>query len=153
MAKRVTNGIAGESLVVAELSLLGHIATLTLKNTPNFDILASNIDGTRLVAIDVKSSEDGDRFKLGKKDEKWIHKECGNVFYVFVALKAKKANEENKFYVVNAREVAEKIKEYKAQTSNTLTRKGTLGNNNNQREFHISKHFTGTKNDFSILGL
>ena len=48
-------GVAGEYFVAAELSRHGWIATITLKNTPNIDILATTIDGSRTVNIQVKT--------------------------------------------------------------------------------------------------
>lgn len=48
-------GVAGEYFVAAELSRRGWIATVTLKNTPNVDIIATTQDGKRTLIIQVKT--------------------------------------------------------------------------------------------------
>ena len=48
-------GVAGEYFVAAELSRRGWIAVLTLKNTPNIDLIATTPDGKRAVNIQVKT--------------------------------------------------------------------------------------------------
>lgn len=77
-------GIAGEYFVAAELSRLGYVASLTLRNTKGIDILASNADATRSVGIQVKTSQ-GSRpdWMLNQKAEADL---AENLFYVFVCL-------------------------------------------------------------------
>jgi hypothetical protein len=53
--RRVRTGIAGEFFVAAELSKRGWIATLTAKNTPDVDLLASWPDGDTHARIQVKT--------------------------------------------------------------------------------------------------
>jgi|SRR3989344_6285731 len=48
-------GVAGEYFVAAELSRRGWITTLTLKNTPNIDAIATTPDGKRTLNIQVKT--------------------------------------------------------------------------------------------------
>ena len=55
-------GMSGEALVLACLLKHGHVATLTYKNTKNFDILACTKDGDKMFAIQVKSSGTTDKF-------------------------------------------------------------------------------------------
>jgi hypothetical protein len=50
-------GIAGEYLVAGELTRRGYIASLTLRNTRGVDILASNLDATASVGIQVKTAQ------------------------------------------------------------------------------------------------
>ena len=49
-------GVSGEYFVAAELSRLGYVASVTLRNTRGIDILAANADATRSVGIQVKSN-------------------------------------------------------------------------------------------------
>jgi len=49
-------GVSGEYYVAAELSRLGHIASITLRNTRGIDILCSNSDSSKQVSIQVKTS-------------------------------------------------------------------------------------------------
>jgi hypothetical protein len=48
-------GVADEYFVVAELPRRGWTTTLTLKNTPNIDVIATTPDGLRSVNIQVKT--------------------------------------------------------------------------------------------------
>src|SRR5580704_1943785 len=103
MAKKskALTGIAGAYFVAAELSQRGYIATMTSRNTEGIDLLVSNLDGSRIVSIQVKTSGAKQRkrfsrsWMLAKKHEDIF---SINLFYVFVDLK-----EEDKkpdFYVV-----------------------------------------------------
>jgi hypothetical protein len=82
-------GIAGEYFVAAELSRRGWIATMTIKNTPNIDIIATTIDGCRTLNIQVKTRSIGNRqgWILNKRIETLVS--CNNFFLVFVDLKGK----------------------------------------------------------------
>ena len=44
-------GVAGEYFVAAELSRRGWIAAMTIKNTPNIDVIATTLDGRRTLNI------------------------------------------------------------------------------------------------------
>jgi hypothetical protein len=80
-------GVSGEYFVAGELSRRGWITTITLKNTPNIDILATMPDGGRTVNIQVKTRSISNRqgWILGSSIETPV---SGNNFYiVFVDLK------------------------------------------------------------------
>jgi hypothetical protein len=79
------SGIAGEYLVAAELSRRGYVASLTLRNTRGIDILASNLEATKSVGIQVKTNQ-GSRsdWMLNQKVE--TQDVAKNLFFVFVAL-------------------------------------------------------------------
>ena len=80
----VLTGVTGEYYVVAELSRMGYIASITLRNTKGIDILCSNADATKTVSIQVKTGT--------KVQNTWILNEKGEnyhslkFFYVFVNL-------------------------------------------------------------------
>jgi len=80
-------GVAGEYFVAAELSRRGWIATVTLKNTPNIDVLATTPDGSRTINIQVKTRSPGNRqgWILNKGIEALV---TGKNFYIaFVDLR------------------------------------------------------------------
>ncbi|MEK7117637.1 MAG: hypothetical protein AAB861_02575, partial [Patescibacteria group bacterium] len=78
-------GIAGEYFVAAEISKRGGIATITSKNTPDIDILASSADGKKTVSIQVKTGRlTTGGFIVGKEEMRLFGP---NIFYVFVLLK------------------------------------------------------------------
>lgn len=55
MSSRIQTGIAGEHFVAAELSKRGWIATLTAKNTPGVDVLATRLESDVFARIQVKT--------------------------------------------------------------------------------------------------
>jgi hypothetical protein len=68
MAKHLV-GTAGEYYVCAELCRMGYLALLTPKNNPLFDVVATTVDGTASVSIQVKtrSVDNTQGWKLGNQ--------------------------------------------------------------------------------------
>ena len=124
MAKTSKIGIAGEYALVSELIKRGYVACVTDKNTPKFDVLASNQEGTKFAAIQVKTSG-GDyngEFLMSKKDEDWFHNdngEFGRVFFAFVRLN----DVGNTYWFISARETAKSIHDVYCQYINDPTKK------------------------------
>ena len=106
MAKsNILTGISGEYYVAAELSRLGYIASITLRNTRGIDILCSNADASKHVAIQVKTTHKSrNSWMLDKKSEEFYSPKH---FYVFVLLNDK---EHPKFFIVQSKIVANHIK-------------------------------------------
>ncbi|MDP2691095.1 MAG: aspartate ammonia-lyase [bacterium] len=79
-------GVAGEYFAAAELSQMGIVATLTLKNTPSIDILATNLENGKFANIQVKTMSPGNKqgWRLSKKDEE--KSTIKNHYYVLVNL-------------------------------------------------------------------
>ena len=80
-------GVSGEYFVAAELSRRGWVAVLTLKNTPNIDLIATTPNGERTINIQVKTRSVGNRqgWILNKSIEETVP---GDNFYIaFVDLK------------------------------------------------------------------
>src|SRR5436190_4554604 len=71
MPVRATNitGAAGEYHVAAELSRRGWLATVTIKNSPDTDVLAQHPHTERLLAVQTKTASPRNRFRLKKKNE------------------------------------------------------------------------------------
>lgn len=91
MSEHATNnlvGTAGEYYVCAELCMRGHLALLTPKNNPLFDVVATDAAGRRSVSIQVKtrSVRNKQGWKLGTDMTKG-HAPAG-LFVVLVNLKA-----------------------------------------------------------------
>ena len=51
-------GVAGEYFVAAELSRRGFIASITMRNSPGIDTLATDIRAKKAVTIQCKTSRD-----------------------------------------------------------------------------------------------
>ena len=113
-------GVAGEYYVAAELSKRGYIASITLRNTDGIDILASNLDGPKTVAIQVKTKSDRNKsWPLNSKPEELFNPK---LFYVFVNLNNDKAPPE--YHIVKSKVVADFVREGHALWLKTHGRNG-----------------------------
>jgi len=98
-------GVSGEYFVAAELSRLGFVASVTLRNTKGIDIIATNADASRSVGISVKTNR-------GRKKDWMVNAKAesfysDNLFYVFVNLNG--PGEQPSFHVVPSKEVANTV--------------------------------------------
>ncbi len=76
--EKSTRGNASQFFVAGELCRRGYSAVVTLGNTPNTDILCSNVEGTRFVHIQVKTFVPGTKTcSVGLKSEK----DFGDTFF------------------------------------------------------------------------
>ena len=141
------SGIAGEYFVAAELSRRGYIASITLRNTRGIDILASNVDATCSVGIQVKSRQDrGAKWMLDQKVEGLDLAE--NLFFVFVSLNDL---EMPQYYIVPRERVATYAREDHAAWLKTPGRGGRVHRDTPMRTFRDPEgEFL---NRWDILGL
>lgn len=99
-------GNAGEYFVCSELSKLNILPLITPKNNPLFDIIATNADGSKYVAIQVKTmglnNEQG--WKINKQIA--VKKNNPNLFLALVNLKTKAQNE---FYIFQYDDFVDKV--------------------------------------------
>ena len=126
----VLSGVAGEYFVAAELSRLGYIATVTLRNTKGIDILVSNEKASKSIGLQVKTSQGAKRWLLNKKAEEYF---ADNLFYAFVVLKAK--NSRPDYYIVPSKVVAEFIKVSHADWLRTPGKRGQAHQDTAMRAF------------------
>lgn len=95
-------GAAGEYFVAGQLSRLGYVASINLKNTRGVDILVMNEEAMESVMIQVKTKQDSKReWILTKKADSLI---SPKLFYVFVNLHGLHGQPE--FFVVPSATVA-----------------------------------------------
>jgi hypothetical protein len=124
-------GIAGEYFVAAELTRRGYIASLTLRNTRGVDILASNLDATASVGIQVKAAQNTRPiWLLNQKVEK--QRLAKNLVFVFVLLPPIGSP---RFYVVPRRTVAVYARQFHKKWLSELKRDGTPRKNTTMRVF------------------
>lgn len=143
----VLSGVSGEYFVAAELSRLGYIASITLRNTRGIDILVSNLSATRQIGIQVKTNQGSKpEWVLSEKAESFY---ADNLFYVFVNLKSR--DELPDFYVVPSRVVADYIKDSHRQWLNTPGKKGQAHKDNPVRKFRDEER--QYLNRWDLLGL
>jgi len=140
------SGVAGEYFVAGELSHLGYIASITLRNTKGIDILVSNSNATRQVAIQVKTNQGTKpEWVLNKKAEDFY---SDNLYYVFVTLKNTK--ERPDFYVVPSKVVADYVRRDHRQWLETPGKNGQAHKDNPVRKFRdIGKQYL---NRWDLLG-
>ena len=128
---RVLSGVSGEYFVAAELSRLGYIASITLRNTKGIDILVSNEDASKSVGLQIKTNQGLRKaWLLGEKCENYF---SDNLFYVFVNLKAQKSRPD--YHVVPSKVVSEYTKKDYSEWINTPGRKGQKHNETPMRMF------------------
>jgi len=104
-----SRGSASQFFVAGELCRRNLVAVVTMGNTPNTDILCSNIEGTKFVHIQVKTYEPGHhKVAVGKKAEK----NYGDKF-IWVLSGVPKSNSSDAFeyYIIPSKIVAKHVKE------------------------------------------
>lgn len=126
----ILGGIAGEYFVAAELSRRGHIATITLRSTRGIDILASNLDASKSVGIQVKTSRGKDAsWIVGRVAEQLVE---DDLYYVFVNLNN---GGEPTYRVVTSAVVAEKVRKSHRDNLSRLRRDGKPRKDSSMRIF------------------
>lgn len=140
-------GVSGEYYVAAELSARGYTASITLRNTRGIDIVCSNADASKSVAIQVKTRRHRAReWVLNQKVEDYY---ADNLFYVFVTLNdLEKAPD---YFIVPSKTVARYIKTGHQQWLKTPGRLGAIHNDNPMRKFKDKEE--KYLNRWDLLGL
>ena len=125
-------GVAGEYLVAGELTLRGHLASITLRNSRGIDIIASNSDATKSISIQVKTNRDGRQsWILNKKSETFF---SDNHFYILVAVSA--LGERPTFHIVPSIIVAKRVTEDHSNWLSGTKRDGSAGKDSSMRKFY-----------------
>ena len=122
MKSKVARGNASQFFVAGQLCRRGYSAVVTLGNTPNTDILCSNIEGTKFVHIQVKTFRPGDRgVHVGKKSEIDYGK---NFIWVLAGIPFVDAGNDFEYFIIPSKEMAKNVQE---GHSNWLSKKGRDG--------------------------
>ena len=130
----ILTGVAGEYFVAAELSRMGHIASVTLRNTRGIDILCSNADSSKQVSIQVKTRfSKGHSWQMHKKDEEFF---SAKHFYVFVSLNGGNPPD---FYIVPSKTVANFLKTSHRKWMKKPSRTGKKHKSTDRRKFRDSE--------------
>lgn len=137
-------GVAGEYFVAAELSRRGWIATMTIKNTPNIDIIATTIDGRRSLSIQVKTRSTGNRqgWILNKGIETLVPGH--NFLIAFVDLKGN--DDRPDYFIIPKNRFAKWIAKRHQEWLVTLGRSGRAHVDNpirafDKAQFHVFKRY------------
>jgi hypothetical protein len=109
--KPAQSGIAAQHYVAAEISRRGHAVAMTVRNAQGVDILASRLDGSRAVGIQVKCGQDSGKWWM--LDAKAERMKSRTLVYVLVNLNGPGGSPT--FHVVPSTVVATSIaREYRA---------------------------------------
>lgn len=140
-------GVSGEYFVAAELSRRGYVAAVTLRNTQGIDIVATNVDASRSVGIQVKANRGRNKhWMLNEKAEKSY---SDTLFYVFVNLRG--SGQHPDYHVVQSKVVAKYIKRSHKKWRATPGRRGLSHKDTSLRIFTDKKN--EYLNRWDILGL
>jgi hypothetical protein len=121
-----SRGNASQFFVAGELCRRGYSAVVTLGNTPNTDILCSNIEGTKFIHIQVKTFIPGNRTcSVGMKAEKYYG---DNFFWVLAGIPEPESNLEFEYYIIPSREMSKNILEGHFTWLNTPGKHGQMHN-------------------------
>ena len=100
---------ASQFFIAGELCRRGFSAVVTLGNTPNTDILCSNIEGTKFVHIQVKTFVPGKKTcSVGMKAEKNFGE---NFFWVLGGIPHPESDFDFEYYIIPAKEMSKHISE------------------------------------------
>ena len=107
--EKSTRGNASQFFVAGELCRRGYMAVVTLGNSPNTDVLCSNIEGTRFVHVQVKTFVPGGRTcSVGKKAEIDFGE---NFFWVLAGIPEPDSDSEFVYYIIPSSIMAEYVSE------------------------------------------
>jgi len=102
-------GSSAQFFVAAELCRRDLVAVVTMGNTPNTDILCSNVEGTKFVHIQVKTFRPQDStVAVGLKAEKNYGQ---NFIWVLAGIPPKDSTDEFVYYIVPSKDMAFNVAE------------------------------------------
>lgn len=128
MDNNISIGNAGEFFVAAELERRGLTASVLMRNTKDFDILAINRETNNQYAIQVKTTTKRD-WILSKKSEEKVE---DNVIYIFVKINGLETPE---YHIVPSWIVSETLKKSHQEWLLKPGKDGQLHNDNSIRIF------------------
>jgi len=138
---------ASQFFVAAELCRRGLLAVVTLGNTPNVDILCSNMEGTKFVHIQVKTFIPGGKTcSVGMKAEKYSGE---NFFWVLGGIPEPISNSDFEYYIIPSKVMSEEIRKDHQLWLSTPGKKGQTHNDSKLRMVNIPPAISKTGWDVS----
>ncbi|MGH8291902.1 MAG: hypothetical protein ACRESA_00330 [Gammaproteobacteria bacterium] len=136
--EKSTRGNASQFFIAGELCRRGYAAVITLGNTPNTDILCSNIAGTKFVHIQVKTFVPGNpTCSVGMKAEQDFGK---NFFWVLGGIPKPNTEMNFEYYIIPASVMAKIVTESNQLWLRLPGKKGQAHNANGIRVVHLPGH-------------
>lgn len=148
MAKeKSTRGNASQFFVAGELCRRGFSAVITMGNTPNTDILCSNIEGTRFVHIQVKTFIPGNRTcSVGLKAERDYGE---SFFWVLGGIPEPDSNSKFVYYIIPSSVMAREVSKSHRLWRETPGKRGQEHNENKVRAVTLPPYTSITGWDIS----
>ncbi len=138
-----TRGNASQFFIAGELCRRGYSAVVTLGNTPNTDVLCSNLAGTKFVHIQVKTFVPGSRTcSVGVKAERHFG---NNFFWVLGGIPRPDQSSDFEYYIIPSAQMSKNVALAHEQWLSTPGRDGQAHNPNKVRTVHLPpyKSFSG----------
>ena len=133
--QKITRGNASQFFVAGELCRRGYSAVVTLGNTPNTDILCSNLEGTKFVHIQVKTFVPGiSTCSVGLKAEKDFG---SKFFWVLGGIPQPGDKSDFQYYIIPSKVMAKNVYEVHQQWLNTPGKKGQPHKDNSVRAVYL----------------
>lgn len=145
--EKSSRGNASQFFIAGELCRRGYSAVVTLGNTPNTDILCSNIAGTKFVHIQVKTFVPGNRTcSVGMKSENdfWP-----NFFWVLGGIPKPNTSTNFEYYIIPASVMAKNVVEAHQLWLKSPGVKGKKHKDNTVRTVYLPP-FKSTCSDFDL---
>jgi hypothetical protein len=143
-----TRGNASQYFVAGELCRRGYVAMITLGNTPNTDILCSNIEGTRFVHIQVKTFVPGNRTcSVGMKAERYFG---DNFFWVLAGIPKPGSETGFEYYIIPSCEMSKNVWKGHHDWLEKPGKKGQPHNDNKVRAVNLPPHKPPDDWDISV---
>ncbi len=138
---------ASQFFVAGELCRRGYCAVVTMGNTPNTDILCSNLAGTKFVHIQVKTFVPGSRTcSVGTKAEKDFGE---NFFWVLGGIPKPNTSTNFEYYIIPASVMAKNVFEGHRQWLKTPGARGQTHRDSGVRAVPLPPHKSNTGWDIS----
>jgi hypothetical protein len=143
-----SRGNASQFFIAGELCRRGYSAVVTMGNTPNTDILCSNLQGTKFVHIQVKTFVPGNRTcSVGMKAEKDFGK---NFFWVLGGIPKPNTNKMFEYFIIPSSVMAKNVRAIHELWLHTPGKKGQKHKDNKVRTVHLPPYKSQYGN-FNIL--
>jgi len=136
VSEKITRGNSSQFFVAGELCRRGYAAVVTMGNTPNTDVLVSNLEGTKFAHIQVKTYVPGNSSTchVGLKAEKNYG---DKFFWVLSGIPRPEQEAEFEFYIIPSKVISKEIKREHRLWLNTPGKSGEKHHDNNIRSVGI----------------
>jgi hypothetical protein len=131
-----TRGNASQFFVAGELCRRGYAAVVTMGNTPNTDVLCSNIAGTKFVHIQVKTFLPSNKTcSVGLKAERDFGQ---NFFWVLGGIPTPNSEKTFEYYIIPAADMASNVSKIHQKWLATPGKRGQQHQDSKVRAVNVS---------------